>query len=440
MMRTVFLDRDGVINQKAPEGDYIKSWEEFRFIPGAVDAIRILNDKGFRVIVVTNQRGIALNRMTRQDVEDIHVRMSHELEKSGARIDAIYYCPHEKGACDCRKPDTGLFMMANRDFPEMSFAGSYLIGDSLSDMKAGRKLSCRCIFVGEASKDTEPFQQADSLYDAVTRIVQTPLISIITITYNSELFLEGAIKSVISQSYPNIEHVIIDGASTDRTVEIIQKYDSRISRWVSEPDEGPSYAFNKGIAMATGDIIGLLQSDDYFEPGAISEIARAFTENPDAGLVYGDIRKVFGDTHDVIMKPPGNPEKVMWRQMPFFVLTSFIRREVFEKHGLFDLSYKIANDYELALRLMKNGVRYLHLDKVITNMRAGGGSDKGYQLRLKETMRIAVRYGHGRVRIYPYYAFKVMESLAGQFLKATGLDFIVNIYRKLFYPWLPPAE
>jgi len=105
MSATVFLDRDGTINVKAPEGDYVKSWDEFEFLPGAVDAIRALHESGRRVVVVTNQRGIARGRMTEDDLADIHERM---LEAIGPGVvAAVYHCPHDDGQCDCRKPRPG---------------------------------------------------------------------------------------------------------------------------------------------------------------------------------------------------------------------------------------------------------------------------------------------------------------------------------------------
>jgi len=141
--RTAFLDRDGTINVKAPQGEYVRSVAEFRYLPGAQDAIRMLDDAGWRVVVVTNQRGIALGRMTDEAVDEIHRRL-RELP-----VAAVYVCPHEKGACDCRKPGTGLFLQAQRDFPEIEFARSVVIGDAPSDIAAGEALGCRTILVGE---------------------------------------------------------------------------------------------------------------------------------------------------------------------------------------------------------------------------------------------------------------------------------------------------
>jgi histidinol-phosphate phosphatase family protein len=142
--RTAFLDRDGTVNFKAPDGEYVTSPAEFHYLPGAEEAIRLLADAGWRVVVVTNQRGIALGRMTSEAVDRIH-RLLMELP-----VAAIYVCPHEKGTCECRKPGTGLFLQAQRDFPEIEFARSVVIGDAPSDIAAGEALGCRTILVGEA--------------------------------------------------------------------------------------------------------------------------------------------------------------------------------------------------------------------------------------------------------------------------------------------------
>lgn len=147
-MTTVFLDRDGVINRKMPEGEYVKSWREFEFLPGAIEALRLLKARGFRLIVVSNQRGISRGMFSEQDLAAIHSRMLEELEKAGGALDAIYYCPHEKNCCDCRKPETGLFRRAKQDFPDIEFSECVLVGDSVSDMQAGERLACRKVLIG----------------------------------------------------------------------------------------------------------------------------------------------------------------------------------------------------------------------------------------------------------------------------------------------------
>lgn len=145
-VKTIFLDRDGVINLKALEGEYIKSWKEFHFLRGVIDAIRLLNENNYRVIIITNQRGIARHLMTMQDLHVIHSSMEEVLQRHGAHIDGIYVCPHEKGTCHCRKPDIGLFLQAEQDFP-IDKSKSWMIGDSKSDIEAGRNYGIRTIAV-----------------------------------------------------------------------------------------------------------------------------------------------------------------------------------------------------------------------------------------------------------------------------------------------------
>jgi D-glycero-D-manno-heptose 1,7-bisphosphate phosphatase len=176
----VFLDRDGVVNRKLPEGAYVTDWEQFEWLPGAVEAIAALNRAGMTVILVSNQRGIALGLFTHDQLELIHANMRVHLAQHGAQLDAIYYCPHDVGECQCRKPDVGLFEQAYRDFPQASADNSVVIGDSLSDMQAGQRLGMKTIFIqGEAGRQkagaTAAAESADavavSLLDAVALFV-----------------------------------------------------------------------------------------------------------------------------------------------------------------------------------------------------------------------------------------------------------------------------
>jgi D-glycero-D-manno-heptose 1,7-bisphosphate phosphatase len=165
----VFLDRDGVINRKPPEGAYISHWSGFHFLPGAESAIATLNRSGRRAIVVSNQRGIALGRYTSADVEALHGQLQEHLAAHGAHIDAFYYCPHDKDQCDCRKPGPGLFRQAFRDFPGASAANSLLIGDSLSDIQAAASLGMPSIFIqGDPLIQKEGAEKAACLADAVS--------------------------------------------------------------------------------------------------------------------------------------------------------------------------------------------------------------------------------------------------------------------------------
>jgi D-glycero-D-manno-heptose 1,7-bisphosphate phosphatase len=130
--RCVFLDRDGVINEKAPPHQYIRSWSEFRVLPNIADWIRLFNALDFLVIVVTNQRGVARGMMTRESVDQIHARMIAVLAARGARIDDVFVCPHEANVCDCRKPKPGMVLEAQAKW-DIDLAGSLMIGDSDED-------------------------------------------------------------------------------------------------------------------------------------------------------------------------------------------------------------------------------------------------------------------------------------------------------------------
>jgi D-glycero-D-manno-heptose 1,7-bisphosphate phosphatase len=130
--RCLFLDRDGVINAAPPKGEYIRRWEEFRLLPEAVSWIRLFKAAGYLAIVVTNQRGIALGLYSSADLETMHERMRAELAAQGAVLDDIFYCPHEEGACDCRKPLPGLVLAAQQKW-DIDLAASLLIGDSERD-------------------------------------------------------------------------------------------------------------------------------------------------------------------------------------------------------------------------------------------------------------------------------------------------------------------
>jgi D-glycero-D-manno-heptose 1,7-bisphosphate phosphatase len=175
-MRAAFLDRDGVINRNAPHGDYIRSVRQMEILPGVAEAIRMLNELDFRVFVVTNQRGVSRGLMSEDDVKAIHTFLTEQLDQAGARIDAIYYCPHEEGSCECRKPATGMFFKALEDFPEVAVADSVVIGDSWRDMEAAQALGCARIFIAETvdartCAKQHGIEAASSLLEAVERYV-----------------------------------------------------------------------------------------------------------------------------------------------------------------------------------------------------------------------------------------------------------------------------
>jgi D-glycero-D-manno-heptose 1,7-bisphosphate phosphatase len=180
-VETVFLDRDGVLNRKAPEGEYISRWEDFHLLDGVAEAIARLNRAGLRTVVATNQRGIALGLSTRAGVEAIHAKLQAQLNERGAHIDAFYVCPHDRDECNCRKPLPGLYEQARADSKEISAAKSIMVGDSLVDILFGERLGMRTILLGGTEENRAPGAEkaaqladacCDSLREAVDRILR----------------------------------------------------------------------------------------------------------------------------------------------------------------------------------------------------------------------------------------------------------------------------
>ena len=143
----MFLDRDGVLNEKLPEGQYVRTPAELRTLSGAGAAVARLNRAGLRVLVVSNQRGIALGLYSAADVERVHAYLGQQLSADGAHIDAFYFCPHDRLECGCRKPLPGMFEQARTDFPDITAASSVMIGDSLSDIEFGKRLGMATVFI-----------------------------------------------------------------------------------------------------------------------------------------------------------------------------------------------------------------------------------------------------------------------------------------------------
>lgn len=161
-VRHVLLDRDGTINAKAPEGDYIRRPDDLKLLPGAADAVRRLNAADVSVFVVTNQRGVALGLMTLEDLAAVHARLFELLGEQDARIDDLEFCVHDRNSCDCRKPDIGMAIRLQRRHPDLDPASTVVIGDSDSDIEFGSRLGAGTIRIGTAGT-------AVGLFDALTR-------------------------------------------------------------------------------------------------------------------------------------------------------------------------------------------------------------------------------------------------------------------------------
>lgn len=214
-----------------------------------------------------------------------------------------------------------------------------------------------------------------------------PKVSIITVCYNSEKTIEDTLQSVINQNYDNIEYIVIDGISTDNTLSIINKYKNQITTIVCEKDKGIYDAINKGIGIATGDIITNLNSDDfYIDNNVIADVVATF-EKEKTDTLYGDLYYVDAvDTNKIVRywKSKAYKEGLFLKGWMPPHPTFFVKKEVYQKHGLFDLQFKSAADYEIMLRFIhrfKTSIAYL--PRVVVKMRVGGVSNASLSNRIK---------------------------------------------------------
>jgi glycosyltransferase involved in cell wall biosynthesis len=221
-----------------------------------------------------------------------------------------------------------------------------------------------------------------------------PRITIITPSYNQGRFIEETIQSVLSQGYPNLEYLIIDGGSTDNTVEVIKKYEAQITHWVSEPDRGQTHAINKGLAIATGDIIAYLNSDDYYLPGALHKVADYFQNHPQTSLCHG---------HCVYVDEQGNRigEQiadisrfdeiidlwgVWWKKRQFVQPEVFWSRQITEQIGAFNESLYYVMDYEYWSRILRVGGRVGKVDAETTCFRFTATQKSNQSARVAEEL------------------------------------------------------
>ncbi|EFV68551.1 glycosyltransferase family 2 protein [Bacteroides sp. 3_1_40A] len=211
--------------------------------------------------------------------------------------------------------------------------------------------------------------------------MNNPLISVVTVSYNAVTTIEQTILSVINQTYSNIEYIIIDGGSTDGTVDIIRKYADRIAYWVSEPDKGIYDAMNKGTKKANGEYIAFLNSDDWYELDAVSIIAQFADGKND--LISGIIKLY---KNDLFLYAHGSSMDNIYNEMIAHPST-FMKRDLFWELGGYDLSYKYVADYDLMLRLKKHGGHFVFVDKVIANFRLEGASSDVNSLLEKNILK-----------------------------------------------------
>ena len=244
-------------------------------------------------------------------------------------------------------------------------------------------------------------------------------ISIITAVYNSRETIASALDSVLEQTGADYELVVIDGESTDGTLEVLRHYADRVAVLVSEPDRGIYDALNKGIQRASGEVVGFLHSDDLFaDSHVLSRVANAFTD-PEVIAVYGDLLYVRKDNPDQVVRywQSGmfSKRRLAWGWMPPHP-TLYVRRHMYQKHGLFDTSFRIAADYDFVLRLLgREGVAVRYIPEVLVKMRVGGASNRSLRNIVQKSSEDLRALRHNRVGGFGALIWKNLSKLP-QFL------------------------
>lgn len=236
--------------------------------------------------------------------------------------------------------------------------------------------------------------------------MNNPKISIITITYNSEKTLEETIQSVITQEYDNLEYLIIDGGSKDKTLEIVDKYRDKISFVISEPDKGISDAFNKGIKYATGEIVGIINSDDILEKDALSQIANLYDKRIDvySGNLY-------------CWDPSSSRNFIQYPELEFDHLkiqygvchpSRFIRKDAYERWGNYNINLKYKMDIDLLVRFYRNGAMFVHIDKTLARFRLGGTTSDNFSKKIPDIRAFVLANGWNK---WDYYYVLILSYL-----------------------------
>jgi glycosyltransferase involved in cell wall biosynthesis len=267
-----------------------------------------------------------------------------------------------------------------------------------------------------------------------------PAVSIITVTLNAVTTIEQALRSVHDQSFPSNEHILIDAQSTDGTPDVFRRFARPQDYWISEKDRGISDAFNKGIALARGSFIQILNADDWLSSDQI-ERGVAILEDTDADFVFGDV--VFYDDGQIFFSAVGDPdyERVIESRMPSVDhATMLVRKAVYERFGLFDLSYRNAMDYDWLLRLHRAGGKGIYRSAVIAHRTHGGVSHLQFKRTIVEVKRIAIEHGRNRLLAETEAGIRYVKTSASQVVRRHSLPLYHLARRSINPSYRPPTR
>jgi glycosyltransferase involved in cell wall biosynthesis len=265
---------------------------------------------------------------------------------------------------------------------------------------------------------------AEQAFDSRNLSDYKPLVSIITVVRNCEKTIEQTIISVISQDYDNIEYIIIDGDSSDETVKVIQKHNDSISYWVSEPDHGISDAFNKGISLSNGEIIGIINGDDWYEKNIVGKVVKKFVENPTIDIVHGKMcRWASCNTYEIV----DSDDSYLTVDSTVNHPTVFVKRTVYSNIGLFRLDFKIAMDYEWLLRGKAKGINFTYIDECLSNMRIDGISGERWIIANLEVLKAKNLYFNVFFN-FSFFCFQVIKGSLRKIFERFGFHYFIRHY------------
>ncbi|BBE30229.1 glycosyl transferase [Tepiditoga spiralis] len=255
------------------------------------------------------------------------------------------------------------------------------------------------------------------------------LVSVITVSFNSIKTIKDTFESILLQNYKNIEYIVIDGKSNDGTVEIIESYKEKFMnkgisfKWVSEEDKGIYDAMNKGIKMAIGELIGIINSDDWYEKDIIEKIVNVYDKHNKPDIIHGNL-KIYSER--MIYKETRYPKDKYWKLWEGMIIkhpTCFIKKSLYEKIGLYNTKYKISSDYDFLLRAYINKARIVYFNNIISHMRLGGVSNEFLKDSWVEVERIAIKNGLSKIMAKYYFYKKILIRKIKKMVKKCALKY-----------------
>ena len=391
--KAVFLDRDGVLNRKMPDGHYVNSWDDLDILPGAMEAVRRLNAAGFLVFVVTNQRNVARKQISAGGLEQIHSRLQQTFAENGAIIREFYCCPHEIDEdCNCRKPQPGMLLRALREH-NLDLSQCWMVGDSASDIEAGNRAGCRTIWITESKASAEiesgSALLARNLPEAAAQILDwdkaqstklpdqgsepRPAVqaSILLLTKNEAANIRKCLDAVFSQEHMSeFEVIAVDSGSSDGTAEILHCYPVQLHQISTE---GFHHARTRNLVaeLARGQFLVYLAADALpTSRNWLNSLLRNFDDET-VGAVYGRhipksgarierrdvLSTMYTDTR--VVKSRDNKANFGYRYYHFSTVNCAIRRDVWEKTR-FPEDYKVFEDVAIAKLILDGGWKIVY--------------------------------------------------------------------------------